>query len=340
MPLHSYALLKGRACAKHASTQGHPHYHVLVEAAGKPYRVAVNVRSMLQPSEMAYVLKIRFRHPICQRLHDLSPGLHAIEPGPEGLGLDYIRLNLFHRDQILVLPCNGPGCGADLNEVLDGVVCAAISDPAAQLYVFGEPWEAVNASDRIFRFHPSRGMHEVHMNQGNDPSHWNQDGVWQDGGILIEHPAMHRWTALFLKFQSQSWHTDDETGHALTAPNGMPFVPRDVNGHQRPDGMVRIVAAYVNPLSENAPQRVTLLNCCPFPVDLDGWSIADHAKRRWRLHGEIEAGRTLDIGLGSSISLGHEGGIITLLNEDGYKVHGVSYTAEQAGKAGWLVTFG
>jgi hypothetical protein len=255
------------------------------------------------------------------------------------MSLDYIRQNLFQRDQVLVLPCSEPECGPDLNSVLDGIVGAAIVDPDAYIYVFGEPWSA-EAPDRIFRFQPSRGMHEVHMNQGNDPCHWTQDGVWQDGGLLIEHPTHHRWTAVFLKFQSQSWHTDDKTGHALTPPNGKPYIPKDANGHHRPDGMLRIVAAVVNPFHENhQPQRVTLLNCCPFPVSLDDWHLADHLKRRWRLHGEIEPGRTVDIPLGASISLGKEGGIITLLDEHGYKIHGVSYTAEQAAHEGWTITF-
>ena len=34
------------------------------------------------------------------------------------------------------------------------------------------------------------------------------DGVWQDGGLIIG------TTAILLRFQSQSWKTDDSTGHA------------------------------------------------------------------------------------------------------------------------------
>ncbi|MGH8684036.1 MAG: DUF2278 family protein [Nitrosospira sp.] len=33
-------------------------------------------------------------------------------------------------------------------------------------------------------------------------------------------PLQQRWTAVFLKFQSQSWHTDDVTGHTFSLPHG------------------------------------------------------------------------------------------------------------------------
>ena len=43
-----------------------------------------------------------------------------------------------------------------------------------------------------------------------------------------------QWVGVFLAFQSQAWHTDDRTGHALAEP-------------AVPDRTVRIVAALVNP---------------------------------------------------------------------------------------------
>ncbi|CAG9933959.1 protein of unknown function [Candidatus Nitrotoga arctica] len=37
--------------------------------------------------------------------------------------------------------------------------------------------------------------------------------------------------------------------------------------------------------------------------------------------------------------LSNKGGIITLLNQNGLKVHGVSYTKEQANQPGWTIVF-
>ena len=38
-------------------------------------------------------------------------------------------------------------------------------------------------------------------------------------------------------------------------------------------------------------------------------------------------------------ALGNNGGAITLLDPNGLKVHGVSYTASQAEASGWTVVF-
>ena len=39
------------------------------------------------------------------------------------------------------------------------------------------------------------------MNQGNDPTHQGDDGVWQDGGLLFNFPKQDQWVAIFLRFQ-------------------------------------------------------------------------------------------------------------------------------------------
>jgi uncharacterized protein YukJ len=61
------------------------------------------------------------------------------------------------------------------------------------------------------------------MNQGNPPGrHAHDNGAWQDGALLIHYPAAGRWTALFLAFQSQRWHSEAEDGHEAS-PGGHPF---------------------------------------------------------------------------------------------------------------------
>ena len=189
MPLKQYGVLKARPKARRPSSERFAHYHLWLEANGRDYRASLSVRSAMQPSEMEYLIDFHLRHPVTRELSRLRPGLHPVESCPGALPLDYIRSNIVDRDQFLTLPCSGPGCGADLDEVLDRVICEAIADPNCWVYVYGEPWEA-RATDRIFRFLPSLGMHEIHMNQGNDPSHWRQNGVWQDGALLVEYPRI------------------------------------------------------------------------------------------------------------------------------------------------------
>ncbi|HET7615957.1 MAG TPA: DUF2278 family protein, partial [Bacillales bacterium] len=68
---------------------------------------------------------------------------------------------------------------------------------------------------RYFGFQPGNGIHDIHMNQGNQDKWKDDDGVWQDGALLFHYPSTDKWTAVFLAFQSQSFQTDDRTGHAL-----------------------------------------------------------------------------------------------------------------------------
>jgi len=338
MPLKSYAVLKGRPRATRISAEGHPHFQLHLEAHGESYRVAINVRSMLEPSEMEYLIKLRFGHPITKALSRLSPGLHPVERCPGGLALDFIRLNLFPRDQFLKLPSHQLNGGTDLNQVLEGIFAGAISDPGCWVYVYGEPWES-DGFDRIFRFHPSRGLHDVHMNQGNDPCHLEQDGCWQDGAVLIEHPRQQRWTGLFLKFQSQTWHTDPANGHALASADGGLSAAMPPGCHSE-ESTVRIVAALVHPLDGQLPhESVTLLNVSPYPVDLAGWHLTGDAKGKWPLRGRLAPGEAREIPLGPEAPLARQGGIVTLVNREGLKMHGVYYTAEQAARAGWRIAF-
>jgi hypothetical protein len=103
---------------------------------------------------------------------------------------------------------------------------------------------------------------------------------------------------------------------------------------------VRIVGALVNPVGPAPEQEtVTLLNASPESIDLAGWKIADRLKKTHTLSGVINHGATLVVTLPQTVQLGNKGGIITLLNDKGLKVDGVSYTAQQAKKEGWTIVF-
>ncbi len=334
MPLKSYAVLKGRPRATRPSLEGHPHFQLQIEARGEFHRAAINVRSMLEPSEMEYLIKLRFGHPITAALHRLAPGLHRVEPCPGGLALDYSRLNLFPRDQFLKLPARAADGGVDLNHVLEGIFAGAMADPGCWVYVYGEPWQ-LEGSDHIFHFTPSRGMHDVHMNQGNDSFHLEQDGAWQDGAVLIEHPRQQRWTGLFFKFQSQAWATDPATGHALPPPGATATYATRAQ-----ECTVRIAALMVNPApNQPARQSATLINISPHPVDLAGWRLMGENKMRWPLRGRLASGEAREMVLDAGMELPRDGGILTLVNRDGLKVHGVYFTAEQAAREGWRIAF-
>lgn len=48
------------------------------------------------------------------------------------------------------------------------------------------------------------------MNQGNVEKWKGDNGIWQDGGILIHFEKEEKWIGIFSCLQSQSWCTDEE----------------------------------------------------------------------------------------------------------------------------------
>ncbi|MFJ5641493.1 DUF2278 family protein [Streptomyces sp. NPDC093223] len=348
MPLKTYGVLIGRAVGVRREGAGDsPHYQIhLTDDAGVDYRAAVNVLSQQKPAELLYLVDDDFTHPLTARLAGLAGGWNTLPAGPGGPNLDFVRGNLFDPAAMRVLPADRSGPDNDLADLLDHYVRRAVDDPGARLYLFGERWgPEPGVADKVFGFLPGNGVHDIHMNQGNSGRFSGDDGVWQDGGLLIRLPGEgqgegegdgrdgERWVAIFLAFQNQAWHTDDVTGHALDGVDTSRPAPGD-----QP---VRIVAALVDPAGP-APEAeaVTLLNASPAPVDLTGWRLLDRTGRASQVPaGPLAAGATLAVPLSGGALLGNHGGTITLTDAAGLKVHGVSYTAGQAAREGWWVVF-
>jgi uncharacterized protein YukJ len=341
MPLKKYGVLVARAIERRREGgTDSPHYQVrLADGVGATYRAAVNVLSQESPSELLYFVDDDLKHPITATLAGLTPGWHQLPPRG---GLDFVRGNLFTRADMRALPPDVTGPDNDLADMLDHYVVRAIDEPDALLYAFGEPWGPESVRDKVFGFRPGNGVHDIHMNQGNSARFRGDDGVWQDGGLLLHFPGENRWVGIFLAFQSQAWHTDDTTGHAIEAPAPTPTPTPTPSPTPVPeDGAVRIVAAMVNP-NGGAPERETvlLLNASPQSIDLAGWRIADRMSQTCALPSvKLDAGAVLTVTLRENVQLGNKGGSITLLDKAGLKVAGVAYTADQAKREGWTVTF-
>lgn len=342
MPLKDpYGVLKGRPVDRRKATGSNTHFQIRLVDATTDWRIAVNCKSSQWPSEVEYVENVDFRHPLLDGLEDLPQGFTPLPSRPGGHALDFIRMNLFDRTQLVPLPFDAPGVDDDLNEKIDRHVQRAFEDEAAEVYAFGGRWgPEPTTPDKIFGFRPGNGIHEIHMNQGNSAQYVRDDGVYQDGALLIHLPGEGRWVGIFTKFQSQRWHTDDTTGHAIPGPvdDGGTVTPDP--GPDEPDLTVRIVGALVNPAGGGQEQeRVTLINTTPDAIDLAGWALADRLKRRHVLAGVLGAGETARLDVAPPFQLSNAGGLITLLDPAGLKVHGVAYTQEQARREGWTVVF-
>ena len=347
MPLKNYGILKGKAIEVRAGAGSSPHYQVYIVDDSTDYRIAINVQSALAPSDLEYVIDDRFAHPITALLEALKPGFTKVANKPGTSALDFIRANLFDREKMVPLPFNVPGLDNDLNEKLDSVMQRAVADEEAVVYAFGERWgPEKDKKDKYFGFLPGNGIHDIHMNQSNVGTFVKDDGVWQDGGVMVHFPSQSQWVAVFLKFQSQGWHTDDKTGHRIgtTEPGITPVVPipttpTPLPTSEDPQGLIRIVAALVNSVKSPEVEVVTLVNASPRDISLQGWALADTQKNKQKLSGSLKSGEARAVRVDKPVALSNKGGIITLLDETGLKVDGVSYTKAQASNPGWTIVF-
>ena len=334
MTIQNYGVLKGRPLDKAIDPPSDPtpHYQVLLTDGRQQHRIAINVKSQLSPSALLYLVDDNFQHPIINQLMTLENGFHPLESQPGGMALDFIRSNLFRPDAMTPLPPDLPGPDNDLKELIDLYIERAIQTEGTTLYAFGAAWgPEPRTPDKYFGFLPGSGIHDIHMNQGSVGRFQGDNGVYQDGALVLHFPSRNQWVGIFLAFQSQCFHTDDQTGHAIP----------EACGDTPPDEAVKIIAALVNPAGHDVGmESVTLINISSAPVSLEDWSLADKKKRKHHLNGMLEPGKTRIFFLsGADIQLSNKGGIITLLNHKGIKVHGVSYTKDQVQKQGWTTVF-
>jgi uncharacterized protein YukJ len=86
-----------------------------------------------------------------------------------------------------------------LSDQLEQFIRRAIQEPDATVYAFGQRWgPEPQMWDKIFNFLPGLCIHDIHMNQGNVPPFLGDDGVWQDGGRVLQFLSMQQWVAIAL----------------------------------------------------------------------------------------------------------------------------------------------
>jgi uncharacterized protein YukJ len=209
MPISDYGVLKARPLQGVNATASSPHYQILVVDENETkFRLAVNVQSQDQPANLQYYVAQDFQNDITDQLSALPSTYTALASQAGGLALDYIRSSLFPLDQVDQLFAIADE--SQLSQLLDAQIQQAIADPNAFVCAFGQRWPETNTPDQPFGFVPDNGIHDIHMNQGDeDPTFASENGTWQDGALLIYLDSTQQWTAIFLKFQTQSWQTDD-----------------------------------------------------------------------------------------------------------------------------------
>jgi uncharacterized protein YukJ len=206
----TYGILVGKIHDGQPNTEGRsPHYEIWVKANGD-YRIAVNVQSV-DGSDVLALFDPDFKSTTKLDLPTLAAGPLGFNPlptGSDGKGLDYLRDKLFPIDRMAPIPPEG--AGVTLANLLDAQIERAKTDDQAIVLACGEFFHD-RGSDQTFGFSPERGVHDIHLMQGNSGSFANDNRVNGDGALFIRY-AGGETVALFVRFTVQDISTDDATG--------------------------------------------------------------------------------------------------------------------------------
>jgi uncharacterized protein YukJ len=216
MPITNYSVLAGRPTAGKVVGGSSTHYQITMQVGSATFTVAVNIQSV-DGSEVLYAIEEEFTPPDLAGLMALPMGMTAVKSAPGGLALDYVRSTvggapMITKAQMTLLPqLQAKGAGVEEQMILrarakaleNAVVTLlnmTIADKDGVIYAFGSAYSDAGKVD---------GIHDIHMNQGNPKSnHGGDNGVWQDGALLIHLPSKGTWTAVLIAFQTESWTTD------------------------------------------------------------------------------------------------------------------------------------
>jgi uncharacterized protein YukJ len=218
MPITNYSVLAGKPTAGKVVSGASAHYQITMQATGGPFTVAVNIQSV-DGSEVLYAIIEDFTPSDLAGLTALPMGMTALKSEPGGLALDYVRSTvggapMITKAQMTLLPESDAQAktGSAQDQMIQKARAAAlqnavvtllnmtIADKDGTIYAFGSAYADSGRVD---------GIHDIHMNQGNPvKNHGGDNGVWQDGALLIHLPSKATWTAVFIAFQTESWDTD------------------------------------------------------------------------------------------------------------------------------------
>ncbi|KXJ86907.1 hypothetical protein Micbo1qcDRAFT_208684 [Microdochium bolleyi] len=331
----------------HEQDPDSPHIHLIYDdGKSSTLKAAINIKSKSKESRLVFWIYPDFKHPMLDDLQGLSPGFHDLK-GNRELSLDYIRSNILQLREGSLLDHDIPGPGNDMIDYFTPILNNAIASEAT-VYLFGEP------------FRGKDGIHDVHMNQGNEGKFAQYNGVYQDGGLIFGFPDGH-FEAVFLAFGVQKYHTNDETGQpigdadfaSLYKKKSGPQQPPPPQNGEAPspatpsgdddDAQVVIQAALVNPSGPDGQrgvsgESVTLYNRSANSISLASWGVGNGKGATQSLSGSLVgmSKRTFAV---PGAPLSNKGGTITLLDSNGLKVHGVRYTRDEARRQGQFLFF-
>ena len=348
----NYNCLRGKICDfAPAEPRTNPHLWVILEENGRKWFATINIRSdkdaLSDPvgaSYLYYFIDSDFSHPVIPSVLARPSGLSPVLRDYSSGALDFQRGNLFDPRQMRVLPAEGEGEDTLVHRLL--AIFQVAKNVGADVFFYGNafPRDNPHQTDAAFGYTPSTpfGVDNIHMTQGDPRAielRVRENGVWHDGACFIWDDASRRMTAVFLAFQAQAWHTD-ENGEPLPGATGAEPPRYDfANGpgepRPTPSRVGEITSAHRAPDGSSA---VIVTNMSPSPLGVSGWSIIAQARQTIGLPATTLApGQTLSIA-GPPGFLVDGGGILTLRDGAGLGVDGVAYLGGD-GARGWSTSF-
>ncbi|KAL5003051.1 hypothetical protein BDV10DRAFT_201043 [Aspergillus recurvatus] len=334
MPLDNYGVWKAHPVRYHVERRGTRTPRLILyyrDNGGGEFQCAINIKSGdRQESRLVYWVDEELENDrrLIEKLARLRTGYYSldnVEPDSrDDIRLDYIRRSLFDTSTGRVLPHDIPGPNNDIIDVLEPRIKTAIGQ-GATVHIFGE------------RYDSQDGMRNVHMNQGNITMFSGDDGVFQDGALVLYFPESHTWHGIFLAFASQAVHTGDGSGHAIS-----PVTWKNVLLEDTVESSVAIRGAVLSAPAGNQrqlPQAVTLANLTNHRVSLSGWRIRNSAGAEQLLSRDaaLRPMAVEDFDIPDCPLSRDGGGTIKLLDGDGLKVAGVRYNSQHGNTQGPVV---
>ena len=325
-----YGVLRGKFDrAKREDGAATPHLQVrLLDSGGQPWRIAVNVQSDTGSKVVYWVVDPLIHHPILNGLAALKSGFTARRP-EAAQALDCVKAPLFEFASGRALPPSGQANDDDLQDLLL-LYLDQLQAAGGELFAWGQKFTS-NQHRPIDQEFGNRdglhGIHDIHLNQGNVGAHAKDNGVFQDGGLVLSYPD--RSVGLFLAFQSQIVPTD---GRGNATPTGTAIGTLITEPVVAPSA-VYLERALLKPAI--GPVLVVIGNLANEPVELRGWQLQDAAGHSQTLTGSsIAAGESVSVpcpafSSGAGAATG-AGGLVRLLDPTGSQVDAASYQAEQA----------
>lgn len=195
----NYVMLRGRVINKWYDIDEKAHYHITVQSNKDEYDISINIGSIRKNQQEFNSTSLRiyydnnYNHSILDELLKYKAGISLCN---DKLKLDYVRMRLFDKRKIKKIHGISNNKIYLMKIIEDNVKCA-IENEEIEIFIFGNMYEN------------KKGIHDIHMNQGSLPPYDTKDRTYSDGGIFFFNNETKKWTSLFIMFENQSLHTDE-----------------------------------------------------------------------------------------------------------------------------------